>query len=220
MEDTVLFLCKKIYSYLNNKRVHNTSGYYPKAIKNWDKVIQKEDWPYIEKFAHLILNNPDAHISYQTFIDAISTFTGNKWIDAKLLSSPKGLAIYKSYLKENQSSLDPDRIKRILIANTKFVIRQCKDKGYKEFWDYFYSNKDLYPTILEHLENGSISEQFLTLIPNIEKRLYAFPPDVFHDYFKDRVEVIPLNRSLLIKRSEWIAAFAENFERIFEEKLS
>ena len=211
---TIEETAKEIYQYYHKQSIFHRTGKYPKFIKNWDKVKEKQDWPYVERFAMLVQKSA-GQINYKVFINALFDFSNGQYFPLKLLISPKGIAIYNHYVKTINDESDPDKVKAGIIKSIKHIVKFCLKNNLKSFDDYFYKNANLYPPIILHYKAGSITKAFFVLIPNIEKKLKNFPEDIVADYFPDEVlKNFPTDRTLYISLSSAMQKFAFNFEDI------
>ena len=207
-------LSKEIYQYYHKQAIFHRTGKYPKAIKNWDKIMAKQDWAFIERFAMLVQKSA-GQINYKLYIKALFDFSNGQYFPLKLLTSPKGIAIYNHYIKTINDESDPEKVKQGIIRSIKHIVKFCLKNNLKSFDDYFYKNANLYPPIILHYKAGSISKAFFILIPNIEKKLKNFPADIVADYFpEETIKNFAIDRALYISLSNAIQKFAFNFENI------
>lgn len=213
------FKTEDIYNYFHRVRTFSTRGIYPARIKNWDAIYKKEDWQYFQRFHNKIIQS-GYQIDYKKFIDALFDFSKGQWVNANQLLSVRAVTIYKNYLKKIEEDTDPENIKKQIIASVKFVTRFCKAQNITCFSDYFYHNCNTFPTIITHFNSGVICRAFFELIPNVTKKIKAFPEDIVHDYLKDKMNEFETNRLIHIKRSPWIAKFAKNFEEVLDRNIS
>lgn len=211
---TTIEQAKVIYQYYHNLVIKNKTGSLPRPVKDWNKVFQKPEWPYILRFAHNV-NNSGGQINYKIYIQALFDFSNNQWFTPKLFVSQKGIQIYKHYLKTINDNQDSELVRKGIVKSIKYVASFCKKHNLKDFRSYFNFNATTFPTIVIHYTAGSITKAFFTMIPYIEKRIKSFPPDIVADYFSEQdIKDFPINRALYANLSEKLENIAENFEEI------
>lgn len=214
-------LAKAIYQEYYSTLIFRKTGNYPRSIKNWDKIKEKNIWPYILKFADTVKKSNGA-IDYKLFVKALFEFTNGEWINPKLFTTQQGIGIYKVYLKKMENDINPESIKSGLIRSAKFVAKFCKAHNIKSFEDYLNHNSALFPSVLTHFQAGSITKPFFYLIPSIEHYLTGcYPVDIVYDMFgeKDIHMDIVTKRIFYSKKSEWIIKFDKNFESVINHLI-
>lgn len=213
-KDKVEILSKEIYQYYHRLSIYHKTGKFPRLIKNWDKPKTSSIWPYIERFANIV-ERSNGMINYKLFIQALFEFSNGQWFNPKLLVSPKGITIYNHYIKTINDESDPALVKKGINKSIKYIVEFCKKNNLESFEDYFYKNVNIYPPILLHYKAGSISKAFFTLIPNIDKKLANFPPDLIADLFPpEKIKQLITDKILYASMSDTLQKFALNFETI------
>lgn len=72
-----------------------------KRIKNFDLIKKRPIWSHFEKFNGLVQES-NGQIKPELYIKALFSYSGSRLPDIKLLISPKGISLYKGYLKERK----------------------------------------------------------------------------------------------------------------------
>lgn len=92
---------EEIYQIWVNESNRLKFGGAGKRIKNFDLVKKRPIWFYFEKFNRLVKESK-GQIRPELYIKALFVYSGNRLPDIKLLTSPKGISLYKDYLKERK----------------------------------------------------------------------------------------------------------------------
>lgn len=92
---------EEIYQIWSNESNKLKFGVAGKRIKNFDLIKKRPIWSYFEKFNRLIQESK-GQIKPELYIKALFSYSGNRLPDIKLLISPKGISIYKDYLRERK----------------------------------------------------------------------------------------------------------------------
>lgn len=92
---------EEIYQIWVNESNRLKFGGAGKRIKNFDLIKKRPIWSYFEKFNRL-LKESKGQIRPELYIKALFAYSGHLLPDIKLLISPKGISIYKDYLRERK----------------------------------------------------------------------------------------------------------------------
>lgn len=88
----------QIWTTESNKLKFGGSG---KRIKNFDLIKKRPIWFYFERFNNLVKESK-GQINPELYVKALFAYSANRQPDVKLLISPKGISVYKDYLKERK----------------------------------------------------------------------------------------------------------------------
>lgn len=92
---------EEIYQIWINESNRLKFGGAGKRIKNFNLVKKRPIWSYFEKFTKLVKES-NGQIKPELYIKALFAYSGRRSPDIKLLTSPKGISVYKAYLKERK----------------------------------------------------------------------------------------------------------------------
>jgi hypothetical protein len=185
-----------IYNEFRKQTMFFSKGIYPKPVKNIENIKNQKQLVHFEKFAKMIEYN-NGLIDWKIYIKSLADFYEG-WFNPQKLTSLKSIKIYKTYIAIKNASDDPEQIYQNILESIKFVLNYCNKRNYTDFDSYVFENSHIYPTILKHFNAGSISENFLVLIPNIKMSIKSFPKDCVDEYANSFVEEYDIIRSKTI----------------------
>lgn len=187
---------EQIYSLYHRKIIFHTKGIYPRAIKNFDKIKDKPEWPGFVKFTKTV-NNNGGQIDPSLYIDSLIDFNDG-YFNFKLLNHPKGIKIYKTFVSLQNNTFDKAKIFKAITSSINFINAYMVENNIKDFDQYLNENIYLLPTMAKHFHSGAICKQFLVLIPDILLIIDNYPLDVSDGYFKDIRQEYSSIRSFLM----------------------
>lgn len=187
----------KEWNRFENKRV--------RAVKNFTNAKNRDYWDYFEQFANLV-NRNRGKINYKIFITSLADQFGGYYNPCNL-TKRRSLKIYRSYIKEKEANNNVTAVKDNVFRSLKFIVDYCQEKEIKNFNDYLCEDMYMIPTILKHLDAGSISAHFLACIPDFDLMLQSYPVDVVQDFGQEikekysvyRMKIIHMDNDLLTK---------------------
>lgn len=213
---------EEIYQYYHTSFIISKTGHPGRPITNWDKIRRtSESFSYIEMFTKIV-NESNGEIDYKKYIDALFDFaksSGTNWVNPKMFTSQKGIAIYNSYLQKLKDQNDPNYIKDRIIHSVQNVVRFCVKNNINSFENYIQHNAFLYPTLLRHLDEGFIKREFFIMIPNLKSVILSYAEDVSYDFFKNNDEDFNVSRSLQKRKSKWLNEFSKDMENIIDNLI-
>lgn len=207
---------EQLYSLYHQRIMLYTKNIIPRAIKNFDKIKQKPEWDYFEKFAKLV-NSNNGQLDPKLYIDSLIDFNDG-YFSFKLLSHPKGIKIYKTYIKVQNNTYDKEKIFKSVTDSLRFVAKYMKDNNIDDFYQYLNQDSYLLPTIAKHFNSGSISKQFLVLVPDILLIIDQFPIDIKRCYFDQFSNEFDSIKSLLMTYPK-LKKVSDNIETIIEKLI-
>jgi hypothetical protein len=161
--------------------VNAIKNVHVRRCKNFDKAKQKDDWKFFEGLAGLI-NRNNGQIDATLYIRGLAKYF-NGWFKPEILVTRKAITIYKDYIKNIEDECDPTKIKQNIIDSIRFIIYFCKKHQINCLEDYLSHDLYLIPSVLKHLNAGSISLYFFANVPNIQIYLANYPQDTLNEYF-------------------------------------
>lgn len=177
-------LTKKIYEEFHRQKFFHRKGYYPKRIKNFDKLKEKypESWKNAELFSEMVERNA-GKIDYSIFIEALVNNLGQS-ASTSDLPTRKAIKIYKNYIKDMDRKAGEKEIYQKFLDSVRFVTDYCAERD-MDFNDYLDKGSYGLPQLLKHYNAGSISLYFIAMIPSIWYDLESYPSDAI-DFLVDR----------------------------------
>jgi hypothetical protein len=166
-----------------HREYHKSEGKYVRAVKNFSKAKTRDYWCYFEQFAQMVNRNA-GNINYSLFITILAEQYGG-YYHPSLLTKRRSLKIYRSYIKEKDLSDSPEHIKKQMLESIQFMVNYCRSENITSFLDYFRHNMYTVPSLLKHLNAGSISPFLLACIPHFDEMLSSYPVDVVQEFGKD-----------------------------------
>ena len=155
---------------------------YPKPVKSLENISNQEQLVHFEKFKVMVESNAGM-IDWRLYIKSLAIHYKG-WFKPSKLNSLKAIKIYKTYVILENENKSGNIIYRNVLDSIKFIVNYCKENNIKNFDDYINDNITIIPTILKHHKAGSISSNFLSIIPNIKIILNSFPKDCVDQFCK------------------------------------
>lgn len=209
---------EQIYN-LFHKETNLVKGRPVKSVVNFENAKSASHWPFFVRCADFI-NRNSGQVDYKIYIRALAKYF-NGWFDPKLLGSQQSIKIYKNYLNQIEDEKNPEFIKGSIISSTKFVIEYCQQHNIICLDDYLNEDNLLIPTVIKHLNAGSISFYFLACIKNFNIIFESYPSDCKKDYFPNFVEKYSLFRTRIVANPE-LLKISQNIggtiEKILQKK--
>ena len=155
----------------------HSKGFYPKRLVDYSKY--EDTMKYFENFKQFINRNDT--IDIRQYVRSLAVMY-NGWFHPKELSARSSIKVYLSYIKSIQDSTPVvDQIK----SSVRFIINFCKTTGISSYDDYIIHNSETFPTLLKHINNGSVSYYLLAYDSDLEMIMSSFPCDVVQDFCSD-----------------------------------
>ena len=206
---------EQIYA-LFHKETNLVKGRAVKAVKNFDKARMKDSWKHFEYCAGFINRNA-GHVDVELYIKALARhFEG--WFDPNHLGSPKSIKIYREYVDELAKHSSKEEIRMSVLKSIKFVVEYCQDRGIRDIYEYMSEDMYLIPTVLKHLNAGSISMYFIAAVPNSRDVINAYPKDCRDDYIPNFNEEYPVYR-MRVLATDSLDKVCSNMETIVEKMI-
>ena len=185
---------EEIYNELHRENFHALKGFYPRSIKNFDSILDKEKRELLMRFQQLIKKNVGL-IDWKIYIKANAQYFKGR-LQLKTLGSLQAGKIYKTYIEYNKTApKTPEDIRGEIIRSLKFINIFCEENG-MSLRQYFLDRENYIPVILTHLYSGSVSPYLYALFPQ-EQLFLAFgdiPDDVYEELFHcSRNELLEYN---------------------------
>ncbi|HPM74089.1 MAG TPA: hypothetical protein PLA71_00010 [Saccharofermentans sp.] len=206
---------EQIYEEYHIQTIYAEKKIHVKPIKNFEKARQRADWTYFEQLAKRLETNDN--LDYRILITALVLHYRGRF-DASLLTSLKGLKIYRGFVDKTNNMDDYEKIYELILSNIKNVVQWCKKEGIRDLDGYLYRNMETIPTIAFHFNSGLISAYFLAIVPNILCILKNLPLDIVDEYFYSFIESYEIYRSKVV-RIKAIYDFSTRFEANFNKLL-
>ncbi len=195
---------EECYAYWH-KEWNRFEGKTVRTVKNFTNAKNRDYWDYFEQFANLV-NRNRGKINYKIFITALADQFGGYYNPCNL-TKRRSLKIYRSYIKEKEAKNNVTAVKDNVIRSLKFIVDYCHEKRINTFNEYLQENMYMIPTIIKHLDAGSISVHFLACIPDFDLMLKSYPADVVQEFCTDikenysvyRMKIIHMDNDLLTK---------------------
>lgn len=188
---------EEIFQEWYNLHILYKKNVIPRKIKNWDNIKTKDTWSYFSRLAEII-NNNNGMIDYKLYIlELMKYFKGQ--CNPKIFCTLKGIKLYKMLISKYNTTSEPSEIYEGILKSIRFIIQYCKTNNIKTFEDYLYYNQYIIPIILIHVNAGSITYNFLTIIKDIKHILNSFPQDSV---------------------DQFLSSFLDNFDKIRQKTIS
>lgn len=185
---------EEIYNELHRENFYARKGFYPRSIKNFDSVLDKEKRELLCRFQQTIRRNADL-IDWKIYIKANAQYFKGR-LEVKTLGSLQANKVYRTYIEYNKDlQRTPDDIRHEIIRSLKFIRDFCEDNA-MTLRQYFLDRQNYIPIILTHLYSGAVSPYLYALFPN-DQMFLAFgdiPDDVYEELFRcTRNELLEYN---------------------------
>lgn len=174
----------EIYNEYHRESFFAQKSFYPKAIKNFDKVLTPEKTEFLQKFQNFIKRNFSL-IDWKLYIKACAQYFKRPF-ELKILGSLNANKIYRTYVNYNKMSLEKStaEIESDILSSLLFIKSYTADSGLS-FKNYFINRDDIMPIVLKHIYSGSVSSYLYACINSntVFKIFYDIPDDVFFELF-------------------------------------
>jgi hypothetical protein len=159
-------------------------GIYPRSIKNFSSILNKQNVELLLRFQNMIKRNYDM-IDWKLYIKACAQYFKYRF-DLKILGSLQGNKIYRSFLRYKNLNVEKsnDEIKNEIILSLKFLINYLHESNLN-LLEYLNDRSNVIPIMLKHLYSGSVSSYFYACLDQskIFRIFHDFPDDVFYELF-------------------------------------
>jgi len=176
---------EEIYDCYHRETFFAQRSFYPKSIKNFNKILTPEKTELLKKFQKFIIRNQEM-VDWKLYVKACASYFKRNF-DLKVLGSLNANKIYRTYVEYVKigDSKTPDQIYDEVISSLKFLKEFIADNRLT-FKDYFYNRDDIIPVIIRHLYAGTVSFSFYACLDPITcfKIFQDIPDDVFFEMFK------------------------------------
>jgi len=184
------------------------TGSYPRAIVNFETTKYVEHKVMFEKYVQFIYRN-HGQVDWKLMIEALADFFKG-WFQPMFLSSPKGIKIYRNYIREKENKTEAQSIYNEVIKSIRFLSSYIITTNLRDVDAYFQEDRYLLPTIGKHLLAGSISPFFLACIPDIKTIIQTYPKDTQAEFFESFLENLKTNKTKILKIRK-LQRFSDNF---------
>lgn len=206
---------EEVVQEFHRKTIYYKTGSYPRRIVNFEDTKYNKSRPQFEKFINLVERNY-GHIDWKLMIEALSDFFKG-YFNPLFLSNPKGIKIYKNYVRE-KSMVKGENVLEEIKRSCRNVLNYVKQNNLEDVDAYLTEGQYLIPTIGKHLSGGFISPYFLAIVPDIKSLIGALPPDMRVEYFSEFLEEYDMYRAKAIKNPT-ARKLADSFYKILNSKL-
>ena len=191
-------------------------GIHVKRCTNFDKQKAKPEWEYFIKCANFCNSN---NVYYKEYIFCLATYYGG-WFKPQILGTAKSVKIYNDVKEKVVMPNDEETMKKEcekiyddIRKSISYVVDHMIEKNYKDVGQYLNENRDLFPMVLQDLEDKKISIYFLCCFTYIKAIIEDYPQDMLDDFLPE------YSKKLLIARSnvlchEKTKKVAENIESL------
>lgn len=173
---------EEIYNEYHKMTMFESKGFYPKSIKNFDKILNKTKIELLTKFQNVIKRNYDL-IDWKLYIQSCAKyFKGN--FDLQILGSLKGNKIYRLYVNYKNFEKTDQEIELEIINSLKFIKLFCTENK-MTITEYFHDRNTNFPIIIKHLYSGAVSFYFYAVFhySDVFKIFGDIPDDVYYELF-------------------------------------
>lgn len=174
---------EEIYNQYHRETIFAMKGFYPKSIKNFDKILTQDKIEHLVKFQNVVKRNYDM-LDWKLYVKACAQYFKRNF-DLKVLGSLQGNKIYRIYVSyENTDKTDED-IKNEILDSLNFIKIFCEENSMK-ISEYLLDRNTSIPISLKHLYSGSVSDYFYTIFePSQAFKIFKdIPDDIFYELFK------------------------------------
>jgi hypothetical protein len=174
---------EEIYNEYHKMTIFESKGFYPKTIKNFDKILTESKKELLTRFQNVIKRNYEL-LDWKLYIQACSKyFKGN--FDLQLLGSLKGNKIYRLYVNYENFEKSEAEIESEIINSLKFIKLFCSESEIT-INKYFHDRSTNFPICIKHLYSGSVSPYFYGIFhfSDLFKIFGDIPDDVFYELFR------------------------------------
>lgn len=152
---------EQIYDEYYKDSFYAAKGFYPRSIKNFDRVMTPEKVELLTRFQNMLKRNVDM-IDWKKYIKACAQYFKRNF-DLGLLGSLKANKIYRTYVNYDNSDRNDEDIKNDIINSLKFIKMFCTEND-MTMKEYFYDRSTNLPVILKHIYSGAVSAYFYAVL--------------------------------------------------------
>jgi hypothetical protein len=175
---------EEIYNIYHRETMFAMKGIYPRSIKNFNNVLDKNNKELLIKFQNVIKRGYDS-IDWKIYIKACAQYFKYRF-DLKILGSLKGNKIYRNYLryKNIQLEVSNDEIYNEIVSSLKFLTTYLNDAEIS-LKDYLNDRNSVIPIFLNHIYAGSVSIYLYACLEQnkIFRIFHDIPDDIFFELF-------------------------------------
>lgn len=204
-----------VYNEYRKHTFYYERGFFPTAVKAVDNISDKSKLVFFEKFIDMVYNNAGM-IDWKLYIKSLAKFYNGNF-DPKLLTSLKGIKIYKTHVQLLNNSSDGNTIYDNVITSLRFVVDYCIESKI-DFNGYLNENIELIPTLLKHYSAGSVSINFLVLVPNIKLIINNYPKDCVDEFMLGFLNEFESIRGKTIKNDK-VRKIDKNLELVINKMI-
>lgn len=185
---------EEIYNEVHRENFFVLKGFYPKGIKNFDRVIDTTKREFLSRFQQNIRKNVDL-IDWKLYIKANAQYFKGR-LEIKTLGSLQANKVYRRFVEYNKGlQKSPDDIKHDIIRSLKYIKDFCEENELT-LKEYLLDRQNYIPSILTHLYSGAVSPYLYALFPS-DQMFLAFgdiPDNVYQELFRcSRNELLEYN---------------------------
>lgn len=175
---------EEIYNVYHGETMYAMKGIYPRPIKNFNNVLDKNNIEFLLRFQNVIKRNYES-IDWRLYIKACAQYFKYRF-DLKILGSLKGNKIYRNFLRYKNIKLESsnDEIYNEIISSLKFLTTYLNESELS-LNDYLKNRETLIPIFLKHIYAGSVSIYLYACLEQnkIFKIFFDIPDDIFFELF-------------------------------------
>lgn len=175
---------QEIYNCYHRETFFAAKSFYPKAIKNFDKIITPDKKELLKRFQSFIKRNNDL-IDWKIYVKACAQYFKRNF-DLKILGSLNGNKIYRTYVsyKKLSDERTQDEIYDDILNSLKFLKDYVK-LNEMTMAEYFKDRSTTIPISLKHIYSGAVSEYLYACFneSTVFKMFSDIPDDVFFELF-------------------------------------
>lgn len=201
----------------HKQTIFQKTGSYSRSIINFETTKYNEHKLMFEKFVQFIYRN-NGQVDWKLMIEALADFF-NGWFHPMFLSNPKGIKIYRNYIREKENKTNNDAIYKEVVKSVRFVSNYIIKGNLRDIDAYFMEDQYLLPSMGKHLLAGSISPFYLACIPDIKTLLQSYPVDVREEYFSDFLENLEAHKIKILKIKK-LRDFSDNFYKSMKNLIN
>jgi len=206
------------YNYFHQE-TNAVGGRRVRAVKNFDKAHERDDWSYFESFAQKC-NRNGGMLNPKTFITILAKHYGG-WFHPKSLISQKSIKLYKSYMRKQDMVTTDESIKANIMKSLKYVVTYCRDNDLNSFEDYFLDGCYVVPQMARDLNAGNISKYMYACMPDADSMLDSYPKDIKEEFFLEFIEEYPkLRMRIMSSKDKTVKNLSVNFSKIVKELIN
>ena len=218
---------EEIYQEYYRETFFATKGIYPKALKNFDKLLDSSKRELLMRFQSFIRRN-NGEVDWKQYVKACAQYFKTRF-ELKVLGSLNGNKIYRTYVKYNSIQKDKDQDSIYLeIVNSVRFIKEFAKENCISLKEYFKNRDSVVPVVLKHIYSGTVSLFFYACLDRelVFKMFSDIPDDVFLELFNfSRNEFLDLvtqtKRDIVLRKAKVfkiINILNEKFSEVLDEK--